>query len=120
MRNTPIPSDGTILSYFKFGKHFNNHETYYYNASRQVSNTGVTIEFNSEPEQVCYCTESFSNFLRVSKDYKLKPIDFTSTPLDSNGFILDFWMYPLKIDTADEQYLFEISNYVDIILSDRG
>lgn len=97
MRSVVLPNDTNALAYFKFQKDFNYQETYFYNASRNFSQSNVAIQYSSEPEFLCYCTASFPAFLKVTSDYRLKSLDLTSanTALDQNGLTFSFWIYPI-------------------------
>lgn len=43
-----------VLSYFQFSRYSLFNETYQYNLSRQIEPQNVSINFDSEPESVCF------------------------------------------------------------------
>lgn len=83
--------------YFRFSSTFAFEETYFHNSSKTYSYSGLSIQQSNEPEFVCYCTGTYPNYLNMTTDFILAPINLINTSnnrLDNNGFLLDFYMYP--------------------------
>lgn len=90
------PTNKDRLAYFKFSKYAMNNDMLYYDATKVYTYTNVAIKNETEAEFVCYCEGTIPNFMNITTDFILKPINFTSmfsTNIDSNGFGFDFYTY---------------------------
>ena len=89
-----------------FQKDFGNAETYYNDPNGLHSSIGVTSSSSSEAEFVCYCTDTYPNFMMMSSSFSLNPFPISNIStqyIDSSGFYIEFQIFPLnnQVGTAD-------------------
>lgn len=51
-----LPSDSSMLKYFRFSSSFLNNDQYFYDSDDTYISSGLKIAYSNEPEFVCYCS----------------------------------------------------------------